>query len=270
MGDTGQGKVYENRREDKKALKKFVITLAASALLGMMLSFLAVLWKEVQQEFYSGTVATIIRYLGIYGAFISAMILLILILCFYGKARRLYRSWDGENEESFIRMELLLSYALMTSSIGNLCGYFFFTLGCYVTPVKETASSDGMVHFGIVLLGMLVILTIMSISQQKIVNFEKELNPEKHGSVYDIKFNKRWLETCDEAERYVIYKAAYKAYRVMGVTFSVAWVFTVLGMMAFDTGFFPVVIVLALWMTMICAYHATTNYYAKHPSEVMK
>ena len=36
------------------------------------------------------------------------------------------------------------------------------------------------------------------------------MNPEKTASVYDMKFQKKWLETCDEAEKIIVGKCAFK------------------------------------------------------------
>ncbi|MGL6219074.1 MAG: DUF3169 family protein [Lacrimispora sphenoides] len=61
-----------------------------------------------------------------------------------------------------------------------------------------------------------VICTI--VTQQKIINFEKEINPEKRGSVFNQKFSKKWEKSCDEAERLSIYKSTYTSYRAVTVT----------------------------------------------------
>lgn len=45
-------------------------------------------------------------------------------------------------------------------------------------------------------------------AQQKAVDLERRMNPEKHGSVYDAKFQKKWLDSCDESERRQIGEAS--------------------------------------------------------------
>ena len=34
-----------------------------------------------------------------------------------------------------------------------------------------------------------------------VVDLEKKLNPEKKGSVFEMQFQKTWLESCDEAQK---------------------------------------------------------------------
>ena len=44
-------------------------------------------------------------------------------------------------------------------------------------------------------------VAVLVVLQQKIVDLERRINPEKRGSVYDMKFQKTWMDSCDEAER---------------------------------------------------------------------
>ncbi len=50
------------------------------------------------------------------------------------------------------------------------------------------------------------------IIQQRCVDAVKRMNPEKTASVYDVKFQRKWMDSCDEAEKLMIGKCAYKAY----------------------------------------------------------
>jgi len=45
------------------------------------------------------------------------------------------------------------------------------------------------------------------------------MNPEKTASVYDMKFQKKWLETCDEAEKIIVGKCAFKAFNITNEMF---------------------------------------------------
>ena len=46
-----------------------------------------------------------------------------------------------------------------------------------------------------------------------IVELEKKLNPEKKGDVIETNFSKKWEDSCDEAQKMIIYEAGYRAYR---------------------------------------------------------
>ena len=91
-------------------------------------------------------------------------------------------------------------------------------------------------------------------AQQKVVDLERRMNPEKHGSVYDTKFQKKWLDSCDESERRQIGEASYRAYMVTTrVCLGVWMALTVLGMV-FEIGMLPVSVLLLVWGVMQVTY----------------
>ena len=106
--------------------------------------------------------------------------------------------------------------------------------------------------------------------QQKAVNLSKEINPEKSGSIYDMKFQDKWLESCDEAERYTVYKCSFKTFKTMQMVGMILWVICLIGQLSFHTGVFATIIVTVYLMVQISVYSVQGIYFAKHPSEVMK
>ena len=63
-------------------------------------------------------------------------------------------------------------------------------------------------------LGLFLLSTIWQVVvQQKTVDAAKLLYPEKRGSIYSSKFNKEWLQSCDERERAEIYHCGYTGYK---------------------------------------------------------
>ena len=65
--------------------------------------------------------------------------------------------------------------------------------------------------------------------------------------MYDTKFRKKWLDSCDEAERAVIGQCAYKAYQAVSQACLALWLVFLLGGMFFDWGFLPVLAVCIIW-----------------------
>lgn len=266
-------KARENKKEDKKALKKFWVILICSGLLGMLFGIASSILSDISSGFHDEGIQWVIKQAGIFGSFVLTTIFLFVIASLYRKARRLYVAWDGEDEDAYNKMEAKLSCALMVTSIGMISGYFFFSFGIYVTEFWKLSGvviKIRMWEVLVILCGMIYALAGMSIAQQKIINFDKELNPEKKGSVYDINFNDKWMETSDEAERFITYKSAYQAFRMMQKVFPAAWVVSLLGMLSFDTGLFPAIVILVLWMVMVCTYCIHSIYYTKHSSEAGK
>ena len=60
-------------------------------------------------------------------------------------------------------------------------------------------------------------------------------------------FNKRWMDSCDEAERMIIYKASYSTFQVMKSMLPIMEAVALLGKLMFETGNFPIILICILW-----------------------
>ena len=92
------------------------------------------------------------------------------------------------------------------------------------------------------------------ILQQKCVDAAKQTNPEKNVSVYDMKFQKKWMDECDEAEKLVVGKCAYKAYAATNVVCASLGIVLAICALLFDIGFLPSLVVCLVWMVNLSAY----------------
>lgn len=79
-------------------------------------------------------------------------------------------------------------------------------------------------------------------------------HPEKTVDPSSRNFQKKWLESCDEAEREVIYRSSYKAYAMMGKLIPVLLVITMLANLFFNTGMLAVVMVAVIWLAVTLTY----------------
>ena len=75
----------------------------------------------------------------------------------------------------------------------------------------------------------------------------KKIHPLKDGDVGDTNFNKRWMDSCDEAERMIIYKASYSTFQVMKSMLPIMEAVALLGKLMFGTGNFPIILICILW-----------------------
>ena len=80
------------------------------------------------------------------------------------------------------------------------------------------------------------------------------MNPEKTASVYDMKFQRKWVESCDEAEKLLMGRCAFRAFRVTnGVCTALALVLAVAAL-ALGTGILPSLVVCLIWLVNLCVY----------------
>ena len=239
----------KQKSENQKALPKFLGLLVIAGLVGGVLGGLS----GAAGYFWQGDAlgAAITRMLcaaSPYGLTLCAAVLLGYGLYLYRKARAAFRGWDGENEDVIWQAEDRLSRAMLMSSLTAIVSFFFFSAGAVKLPQETDSATIPLV------MTFLAVIALSILLQQKAVDLTKEINPEKRGSVYDMKFQERWLESCDEAERRQIGQASYKAYTTLNKFCPYCWIVLFLGNMIFHYGFLPSSVVLLVWAVLTVSY----------------
>mgnify|MGYP002510826585 CR=1 FL=1 len=236
--------------ENRKALPKFALTMAGSLLLGGVLGFVIGLTRvfgpgaEALTRGLNAALAAATPW------GIPATSVLTLGACFflYRAAAKKFAAWDGGDEdETSESVELTLSWVLLLSAVQLLLNLFFLAAFCVYYLDGEM---DALALVGVFLLSCGFVI----FAQQKTVDLERRMNPEKHGSVYDAKFQKKWLDSCDESERRQIGEASYRAYMVTGRLCLGLWLVLVILSMIFKISLLPVFVLLLVWGTMQVTY----------------
>lgn len=235
------------KKDNRKALPKYLLILFAAAIFGGVLGFAA---GWVGHDNISEVIATAITN-GLTAAapwalLGTSVISLAVILWLYRSAKALFTGWDGEDDDTMDRADEKLNWALMLTAAQLVLDMFFFT------AAESGASPLG----GIMgVLFFLVSVFTLVFAQQKIVDLTRRMNPEKKGSVYDMNFRKKWIESCDEAERKQIGQAAYKAYTVVSTVCPILWVALLMLSYAFHIELLmPTFVVCFIWLLLQVSY----------------
>ncbi len=254
------------KKENRKALKVFIPVIIVAAAFGGAFGFFS--QDDGFQHFFTN--------LGVYveeAVCVSAPYLVILTevltflaaIVYYRKAKVAYKEYEkleavAESEEDeekldgiFQKTDRELGIALIIIGLGMLFSFMFFGIFMtYLLPILDNLKFTlGITTTGVFIAGMFANLKVQQLS----VDLVKKMNPKMRGSVYDMKFNKKWEESCDEAEKMTIYKASYKAFQTANMTCSVLWVVTCMGDLLFHFGSLPVVTVSVIWIAMHISYY---------------
>lgn len=243
----------ENQKQDKNALKALLPVLLLAAVFGSVLGVCSVWFIDGTENI--GQIMS--ELLGMYAPAILLVINTVFAVIFavvLFQCRGRYARWDGENEEEMDGIEQCLSAGIIGTSVNMILSFFLFGAGIHGVFRNDMGNEDALSDMLLVLAGFIYSMIITIVFQSKMINLEKEMNPEKQGSVYDMKFQKVWLESCDEAERQTIYQSAYKAYQTTNKACLILWLVCVLGMMWWDFGMMPLFVVSALWMILMVSY----------------
>ena len=237
----------KQKSENQKAFPRFLGILVVASLIGGVLGGIISDWL-MRRTAFGAAFAHLLGAASPWAMAACAAVLLGLGLYQYRKARTAFRSWDGEDEDVMQRAEEDLSRTLLLDSLTVIVSFFFFNAGTEKLP----QGSDG--NTVLLLVVFLAVIALAILLQQKTVDLTKEMNPEKRGSVYDMKFQERWWESCDEAERRQIGQASYKAYVTVSRFCPYCWGVLLLGNMVFHYGILPSAVVLMIWAVLSVSY----------------
>lgn len=161
---------------------------------------------------------------------------------------------DAEEEEADLleyKIEKAGSVGIIGSQIAIVAGIILVALW-YSDFSRNPGNKESVVLAGAVLL--IAGCFYQGFWQVRYVRRIQGIEPTKKGDPTSIKFQKQWLESCDEAEKTLIYQSSYRTYCFMSVLMPFLIVVTMLGHLLYDTGLLAIFVVGFLWIAMVSAY----------------
>ncbi len=156
----------------------------------------------------------------------------------YARCNTLYKQLqrDRENDDLWDTLEEKLNVPMIMSnifSIIELCLFF-----CFLYDVEKGYGKAGGYQSAmwVIAVALFVITMAIEILIPKLtVDIEKKLNPEKRGNALDLQFHKVWMNSCDEAERLIAYRAGYQAFLSTNMVYMVLCIVTFIFTFLFKT-----------------------------------
>ncbi len=240
-------KQMPEKNDNQKAFPKFILTLLLCALLGGVLGFATGLFGSTAlPETIADKLYELLAAVLPWSIWVSSALLLGGSALQCRKAYTLFAGWDGEDEAHIERAESAINRVSLLLNIAMILSFFFFGAG--VQP--QLAPS----HFLLFLLSFLLTMAGQIFLSQKIVDLAKKINPEKQGSVYDMKFQKTWLDSCDENEQRQIGQASLKAFQSVNYACLGLWIVLIVLSMTGNIGVLPILTVTLLWGVNMVSY----------------
>ena len=237
----------EIRKENKKALPKFLLIMLLCAVLGGILGGgISVLKNNGGIERLPEMLAAILTKSMYFGTPVCGILMLVPAAVILHQVKKMFMGWDGEDEACVERMEYLLNWPMILSGLLMPLVFFFFSAGMVY--------ANGAMNILLILGEMLAGLVAVMLMQQKTVDMTRMLNPEKKGSIYDTDFQKKWLDSCDENEQRQIREAAYFSFKAVNVTCMALWAMLIMTHTVFHTGILPMALVLVIWGVLQGSY----------------
>lgn len=247
----------ENRQEDNKVKGKFVVFMILCMFFGGLVGASSVklvrYMKEQQWDFeiFGQNLTLLWSLAGRYLLLILDLISFPFMLILFKKHKKEVELWDGEDEARLDAVERKLGIDIGIPNILLLLNMFLYGVGFYGMVYLDKKESLIFVLDLALLLGGVLFLIF---HQKNVVNFVKEMNPEKKGSVFDQRFNKKWFASCDEAERQRIGAVCYAVYSVMNVVYIFFTAVIIMAGFFLPIGILPLTLVGLLWLIQTITY----------------
>lgn len=164
-----------------------------------------------------------------------------------------------DDEEALDALEGQLGGPMVVTTLMQVINMALFPT---LTWLSLQGSVSAVLRITLVIVNMAVFLAAMFLGfaiNKKIVDIEKQLNPEKRGSLLDMSFQKTWMDSCDEAQKQIIHAAGYQAFRAGVTACLVMWLVSLLLMFLLDSGVLPVLCVCAVWLTLQVSYFTAAH-----------
>jgi len=244
----------KKQKTDKQIVVKFIILFIGACVVGFVGGFGSALLADKFDGDIFNELKEIMK-IAMPIIFIGSNIM-VHAFCFakYFKGKKLADNWDGWNEEVIDEAEAALGVALVPENILLVCNFFMYGSTLYFA---DYTMEGGLGDLTVAIIGMVTFvvgLFFSSLLQKLVVDAEKKINPEKRGNVLDMEFTKEWISSCDEAQKKLIHEAGFKAYQVASMVCMIMSIITIMGLMTFGTGLFPLLCVSIIWITLIVSY----------------
>ncbi len=244
----------EIKQANRKAMPKFLLILVASAVVGGVVGYFAAMYG-LDEMTVNLEAAGLFFGMHIAPWLLVAMAVVLPIVCaaLYRGAVKGIGAWDGEDEAVYGAIDKKLSLVLWLTSAGSILSFFLIT-AAYSGGFRTFDSEDSVRLFFLSVAAFLVLMVETIVFQQKSVDAAKKMNPEKKGSVFDAKFQKKWMDSCDEAEKIMIGQCAYKAFAATNTVCVILAIVLAVCALIFDIGFLPSLAVCLIWLVNQSVY----------------
>lgn len=171
---------------------------------------------------------------------------------FYLKAKKTLAVFKGEkNDDDLEVLEQSFDQSI----------YVTLTLATSFFAINMMILSVEMVNQSAKIIGVLVLffisMTFASYLEIKSIRMIQQKDPKHIADPAAMDFSKQWIETCDEVERIIIYKSAYRSFEMTKYLLYGLMCLTMLTQLTLDTGIYPVIIVGCIWIFSSITYNMT-------------
>lgn len=161
---------------------------------------------------------------------------------------------DEEADRIEYEMEKDAAWGVGTLNVIAFLSMVLLATGYSMDYIKSVASLEEGVRFLGACVLFMVIYIYNGLWSVRQVKLQQKFDPTKKGDPTSTKFTEQWVESCDEAEREMIYRSTYKSYIMLSKWIPVLMVVTMLSHLVWNTGIMAIIVVGIVWTVQNVAY----------------
>lgn len=249
---------------------KYAILLLCSALAGGLIAFVMMEWGlDMVLANISPAISRFVDVIRTNILWCMAGLLIVEVIAgeiTLGKLKKLaVEGADAEDEEGDrIEYEMEKAGAIGTGILSAIAfvGIVALSTGYSIEYIKMLDVTDAVGICGIpsilLLIAAFLVFMLVFVYQGywsvRLVKMQQKLDPKKKGDPTSIKFTEQWVESCDEAEKELIYQSAFKSYTLMMNWTPVLTMIALFMHMFWDTGITAVIFTGIIWLMVTVSY----------------
>lgn len=174
---------------------------------------------------------------------IVSAVLFAWFLLFYLKAKKGIAA--GQDDDGDQRTDTAICFAQVITTVTQIFLITFMGIWMHFEAMKALILPSIVTVVLVLLFNGLEAIT---------VGLQKKRTPGRKGDPLKLTFDRDWIESCDEAEKYVAYAAAFRSFLILKWVFALSLAVLLLLQLVFGTGFLPVATVGFLWLVHTVSY----------------
>lgn len=238
--------------------KKMGMVMLLSAIGGAVLGILMfiILGKDRLDAIEGGVFAV---FAGIRQMMVPALAVVTIIAVVYGEMNlrkqkmicgKILLTEDEECDRWEYEEERVGAYGTVVNLLSQITAILILSVGYSIKYIGNGGAENMLLACAI----FLICYAYAGFWQVRFVKVVQAAYPEKKGDPSSMKFHQEWLDSCDEAEKELIYRSAYKSYAQTNKMIPILLILVMLGHLFFNTGIMAIVVVAVIWLTVTVSY----------------
>lgn len=243
------------KKEKKSSIGSTLLKMLAGAVVGGVLGGFFGFFHYAQSQGIGKGIAgqwlTSVQHIIFPGLIIIAILSIVLQEVYYARLKKVCEKLTEADDEEFDKLDYeeerlgaILQEINVLSQVLSIVLLSFGYSFEYFTDMIALGSC----------LVFIVFFFYAGIMQARYIKLLQRVHPEKRGDVSSLNFQQQWLESCDEAEKEVIYQSAYKAYIFTSKSVGVLLVLTMVAHLLFNTGILAIIVVGIIYLMLTLVY----------------